>query len=54
VGQLEANREDKGEGELDEDRAVAAQLNVMALVVKIDGDGAVFSRRFGPVTHVSP
>jgi hypothetical protein len=22
--------------------------------VKIDGDGAVFSRRFGPVAHVSP
>ena len=54
VGQLEADREDKGEDELDEGRAVADQLKVMALVVKIDGDGAVFSRRFGPVAHVSP
>jgi len=54
VGQLEADREDKGEDELDEGRAVADQLKVIALVVKIDGDGAVFSRRLGPVAYVSP
>ena len=54
VGQLEADREDKGEDELDEGLAVADQLKVIGLVVKIDGDGAVFSRRFGPVAHVSP
>ena len=46
VGQLEADREDKGEDELDEGRAVADQLKVIALVVKIDGDGAVFLASF--------
>jgi hypothetical protein len=45
VGQLEADREDKGEDELDEGRAVADQLKVIALVVKIDGDGAVLAGR---------
>src|SRR5262249_48777603 len=45
VGQLETDREDKGEDELNEGRAVADQLKVIALVVKIDGDSAVFSRR---------
>ena len=47
VSKLEADREDKGEDELDKGRAVVQQLEVRGYVVKIDGDGAVFSRRFG-------
>jgi hypothetical protein len=47
VGKLEADREDKGEDELDKGLAVVHQLEVRGYVVKIDGDGAVLSRRFG-------
>ena len=54
VGQLEADREDKGEDELDKGRAVVHQLEVSGFVVKIDGDGAVFSRRFGSPVHIPP
>jgi hypothetical protein len=34
--------------------AVAKQLNVGRVVLKIDGDGPVFSRRFGRCAQVSP
>jgi hypothetical protein len=55
VGKLEADREDKGEDALDKGLAVVHQLEVSGFVMKIDGDGAVFSRCFGsPVAHVSP
>src|SRR5262245_24781229 len=53
-GQLEADREHKGEDALDAGCAIAEQLNVLGLGVKIDGDGAVFSRRFGSVAKVAP
>jgi hypothetical protein len=39
VGQLEADREDTGEDELDERLAVVHQLEVGGFVVKIDGGG---------------
>jgi hypothetical protein len=54
VGKLEADREDERQDKFDKRFAIAEQLKVGGLVMKINGDSAVFSRRFGPVTHVSP
>jgi hypothetical protein len=34
--------------------AVSKYLKVIIFILKIDGDSPVFSRRFGPCTHVSP
>jgi hypothetical protein len=54
VGELEAKSQEKGEDAFDKRLAVAKQLYVGGFVVKIDGDGPVFSCRFGGVAHVSP
>src|SRR5262249_54627097 len=54
VGELEANRQEKSEHAFDKRIAVTKELHVGGLVVKIDGDGPVFSCRFGGVAHVSP
>lgn len=54
VSKLEAKGEEKGEDKLDKRLVVVPQFKVGDLVMKIDGDGAVCSRRFGPVAHVSP
>src|SRR5215468_6977198 len=54
VGELEAKSQEKGEHAFDKRLAVAKELPVGGFVVKIDGDGPVFSCRFGGVAHVSP
>ena len=52
VGELKAEREEKRAHEFDKRLAVAKQLNVRRLVLKIDGDGPVFACLFGGVSHV--
>ena len=54
VCELKAQGQEKGDDEFDKRLAIAKQLKVGRFVLKIDGDGAVFSRRFGCCTHVSP
>ena len=53
VCELETDRQDKGEDELDKRLGVAQEFNVGRLIVEIDGDGAVFAYRFGSLSHVS-
>jgi hypothetical protein len=53
VGELKANGEDEGEDALDERLGVAQELRVGGLIVKIDGEGSVFARRFGGLCQVS-
>ena len=53
VVELKADREDKGEDALDERLGVAQELRVGGLIVKIDGEGSVFARRFGGLCQVS-
>src|SRR5213080_168369 len=53
VCKLEADRQDKGEDELDTRFGVAQEGKVGRLIVEIDGDGAVFASRFGTLSHVS-
>jgi len=45
--ELKAKGEEKGEDTLDKRLAVVQQTKVARFIVEIDGDGAVFSRRFG-------
>jgi hypothetical protein len=54
VCELKAKGEDESDHEFNKGPAVAKQLNVGRFVLKIDGDRAVFSRRFGRCAHVSP
>jgi hypothetical protein len=54
VGELKAKRQEKGHDTFEECLAIVKQLHVGRFVLKIDGDGAVFSRRFGCCTHVLP
>src|SRR5262245_25174351 len=54
VLQLKAKGQEKREHELDKCLAIFNQAEVGGFVSKIDGDGAVFSRRFGRCAHVSP
>jgi hypothetical protein len=54
VVELKAQGEEKGEDEFDKCLPIAQQLKVGGLIVEIDGDGAVFPRRFGGLSHVSP
>ena len=54
VGELKAKGQEKGEDAFDKRLAVAKELNVGHFIVEIDGDGAVFSRRFGRCAHVFP
>ena len=53
VFELEADRQDKGEDELDKRFGVVQELRVGRLIVEIDGNGAVFAYRFGSLSHVS-
>ena len=50
---LKADREDKRENELNESFAIAEQLKIGGVVLEINGDGTVFSYRFGGIAHVS-
>src|SRR5215470_1464590 len=52
--ELKAKREDKRQNELNEGFAIADQLKISGLILEINGDGVVFSYRFGGVVHVSP
>jgi hypothetical protein len=52
--ELKADREDKRQNELNEGFAIADQLKISRLILEINGDGTVFSYRFGGVVHVSP
>ena len=53
VFQLKAERYDKGEDTFEERLPIAKQPEVCRFAPEIDGDGAVFSRRFGGCAHVS-
>jgi hypothetical protein len=54
VLELKSEGHDERQHQFDKCLAVAQQLNVGRFVLKIDGDGPVFSRRFGRCAHVSP
>ena len=54
VGELKTKGEEEREHAFDKRLAVAKELNVGHFIVEIDGDGAVFSRRFGRCAHVFP
>ena len=54
MGELKAQGQEESHNEFDKRLAVAQQLKVGRFVLKIDGDGPVFSRRFGRCAHVSP
>src|SRR5262245_16503635 len=54
VLELKAKGQEKSEHELDKCLAVFNQAEVSGFISKINGDGAVFSRRFGHSVHVSP
>ncbi len=54
VCKLKAKGQEKGEDAFDKRLAIAKQLKVGGFILEINGDGAVFSRRFGRCAHVSP
>jgi hypothetical protein len=54
VIELEAKGQEEGEHTFDKGFAVFPQPAVGRIVSKIDGDGAVFSRRCGGWAHRSP
>src|SRR5262245_22074647 len=52
-GGVQAQGEDKGEGQLDKRLALHDQLEEGGWVLEIHGDGAVVACRFGGLCHVS-
>ena len=54
VFELKAEGQDEGDHAFDKRLAIAKQLKVGGFILEINGDGAVFSRRFGRCAHVSP
>ena len=54
VGELKAEREDKGEHALDKRFAIAQELKVGGFIVKIDGDGPIFAGLVSGIAHGSP
>jgi len=52
--QLKAKRQEKGERKLKKCFAVAKQATVGDFILKIDGNGPVFSCVFGLASHGSP
>jgi hypothetical protein len=52
--QLKAKRQEKGENTFEKRLAFAKQAPLGGFILEIDGDGAVFSRRFGRCAHVLP
>ena len=54
VFQLKAQSQEEGEHELEERLAIVKQLKVRRFMLKIDGDGPVFSCRLGGLAHLSP
>jgi len=54
VLQLKAKGPEEGEDTLDKSLGVAKQLKIGGFILKIDGDGAVFTSRFRWACHASP
>ena len=54
VYELKAKGQEKGEDAFDKRPAIARQLHVGGFILEVNGDGAVFSRRFGGCAHMSP
>ena len=54
VLELKPEGQDERQHQFEKRLAVAKQLKVGRFVLKIDGDGPVFSSRFGRCAHVSP
>jgi len=54
VCELKAEGQEEGEHAFDKGLAIAQELKVGRFVLKIDGDSAIVSRRFGRCVHVSP
>jgi hypothetical protein len=54
VCELKAEGQDEGQHTFEKRLAVFHQVEVGGFISKIDGDGAVFSRRFGRCAQVSP
>jgi hypothetical protein len=54
VFELKAEGQDEGDHAFDKRLAIAKQLKIGRFVLKIDGDGAVFSWSSGCVAHVLP
>lgn len=54
VGELEAEREEKSEDDLEERLGVAQEFSVGRLIVEIDGDGPVLACRFGGLSPRLP
>jgi hypothetical protein len=54
VFQLEAHGQDEGEDTFEKRLAIAKQVKVGRFMLKIDGDGTVFSWWFGLASHGSP
>ena len=54
VGELKPKREDERQDELDKRLAIVNELEVSGFILEVDRNRAVFSRRFGPIAHVSP
>ena len=52
--ELKAKRQDEGEDTFEERLPIAKQPEIRRFAPEINGDGAVFSRRFGCSPHVSP
>ena len=53
MGELKAEREDKGQVELDERFTIVQELRIGIRIVEIDGDRSVFAFGFGGLGHVS-
>jgi hypothetical protein len=53
VFELKADREDESKDKLDKRLGVAQERNVGRLIVEVDSDGAVLTRWFGELSHVS-
>jgi hypothetical protein len=54
VFQLKVEGQNAGEDTLEKRLTIAKQLEVRRFAPEIDGDGAVFSRRFSRCAHVLP
>jgi hypothetical protein len=50
---LKAKRQEKSEDTLDKRFAIVQQTKVSGLILEIDGDGAIGSYPFAPLSHVS-
>jgi hypothetical protein len=54
VEELKAKSQEEGKHELDKRLAITQRLKVGGFILEVNGNGAVFARRFGCCAHVSP